>query len=173
MMIWDNDDIDDNQDKPSALTRPPPSCFGYGSKQEGTWSAQGTWTPKKKGQCDLDEYWDFFEDKDTVTAVVRCWERRRWIVSVGDSNSREMFSAINGELQISMHACVLWITSWIMTCILFDLALRLVLPAQMSEMASSMIWATSSGEKGADTTNGPRASRRRQFGRTVWPMMML
>jgi hypothetical protein len=94
-----NDDIDDNQGEPSALKPPPPSCFGYGSKQDGTWSAQGTWTPNKKGQCDLDEYWDFFEDKDTVTAVVRCWERRRWIVFVGDSNSREMFSAIVNRLK--------------------------------------------------------------------------
>lgn len=94
-----NDDIDDNEGEPSALKPPPPSCFGYGSKQEGTWSATGTWIPKQKGQCDLNEYWDFFEDKDTATAVVRCWERRRWVVFVGDSNSREMFSAIVNRLK--------------------------------------------------------------------------
>lgn len=70
------------------------TCFGYGSNQDGTWSEEGTWKPKNVNHCDFKKYWDFFEDKDTVTAVSKCMERRRWIVLVGDSNTRKMFTTI-------------------------------------------------------------------------------
>ena len=33
------------------------------------WSAKGSWSPSTNSSCDLNEYWDFFEDSGTVKAV--------------------------------------------------------------------------------------------------------
>ena len=89
--VIDND-IERQDSLPAALKAASPSCFGYGhNRLEGVWSAKGSWSPSTNSSCDLNEYWDFFEDSGTVRAVARCWERRRWVVFVGDSNSRKMY----------------------------------------------------------------------------------
>lgn len=93
-------DIDHQDSLPAALKAVSPSCFGYGrNRLKGVWSAEGSWSPRNNSRCDLNEYWDFFEDPGTVKAVARCWERRRWIVFVGDSNSRKMYSIMLDRLK--------------------------------------------------------------------------
>ena len=84
---------------PTALKRPPPSCFGYGRRQRGKWTSKGEWTSEKKNVCDINDYWDFFEDKDTAKAVVRCWARRRWVTFAGDANTREAFQAVLSRME--------------------------------------------------------------------------
>ena len=69
--VIDND-IERQDSLPAALKAASPSCFGYGhNRLEGVWSAKGSWSPSTNSSCDLNEYWDFFEDSGTVRAVAR------------------------------------------------------------------------------------------------------